>query len=707
MKKSPSPRISKLAAAILFAIALPGNSQTLDAVVVSASRTEQASFDAPGSIQSVNRDVIESAGPQINISEALAGVPGINVANRNNYSQDLQVSIRGFGSRAPFGVRGVRLLIDGIPQTLPDGQGQSSQFALTSADRIEVLKGPVSLLYGNAAGGVVQVFTRSAGDKPEFSAVGYAGSDDLYRSSLQYSEKKGPYGLVVDYAYMSSDGFRDYSKARRDHFNSKLEHVTEHGKTTFVANILKNDSEEPGSLTADEYASNPHQARSDNINQKFGKQFTQGMLGVSGDRKLNSNSQLDYRAYFGVRNLDNPLSCPNFTNCTSGTINRTGYSMIERTFYGAATSLTRRDAFNGIPVQYTGGIDLDYVIDKRTAKQNVAGIPTGDLGRDEDNIAYNTDAFVQSQWFFNEKYTGLLGARLSRVTLKVEDQFPVSGSNPDSSGRKTYTGISPVLGLTRHHSSSLNTYVQYGRGFETPTLNEVLYSPPGGSSANKFYSAIDPAKSNQIEIGFKWRPTASTKIDGALFAAKTKDDIVPDSVSTSGSTWQNADTFRQGVEISALALLSKSIVLRLAYTAIDAEYTSNGSASSSRVQDGKNMPGIPKYRIFGDLTWRSIGWTSKPNSAFSEAGIEIAATGKTWVDSSNIDTQADSYELLNLKASHHIKIGAGTLGFIARLDNIADTKYVGSVISDRENKFYYEPGAPRNWLLGLKYTVQM
>jgi iron complex outermembrane receptor protein len=160
-----------ISAALLICTPSNARAQALEDVVVSASRTEQRSFDASGSIQSVDRDSIQLRGPQINISEALAEIPGIHVANRNNFSQDLQISIRGFGSRAPFGVRGVRLLIDGIPQTLPDGQGQSSQFALTSAERIEVLKGPLSLLYGNAAGGVVQVFTRSAGDRPEFLAA--------------------------------------------------------------------------------------------------------------------------------------------------------------------------------------------------------------------------------------------------------------------------------------------------------------------------------------------------------------------------------------------------------------------------------------------------------------------------------------------------------------------------------------------------------
>jgi iron complex outermembrane recepter protein len=191
-----------------------------------------------------------------------------------------------------------------------------------------------------------------------------------------------------------------------------------------------------------------------------------------------------------------------------------------------------------------------------------------------------------------------------------------------------------------------------------------------------------------------------------VFAAKTKNDIVPDSVSPAGSTWQNADTHRKGFELSAFTLLSKTTAIRLAYTAIDAEYTSNGSASSTRVQDGKDMPGIPRYRVFGDVTWRSVGWLTRSNNTHSEAGVELVAIGDTWANSQNT-AKANNYELFNLKVSHHIKMGATNLSFIARLDNVTDQKYVGSVVVDQSSNRFYEPGAPRNWLLGLKYTVQM
>ncbi|MEY4001686.1 MAG: Fe(3+) dicitrate transport protein FecA precursor, partial [Pseudomonadota bacterium] len=243
-------------ACFVVSLSIPAKGQTvLDEVVVSASRSEQSIFDAPGSIDSVNRERIEASGPQINISESLGLTPGINVANRNNYAQDL------FGSRAPFGVRGVRLMVDGLPQSLPDGQGQTSQFAASSTSRIEVLRGPLAALYGNASGGVIQAFTRDPSEKPEWTVTGYAGSDELYRSSIQYSETRGDYGLVFDYGALSSEGFRQYSAAERHHINTKLVKKGEGSKTTFILNALdQKKSEDPGSRNLTNFQSRPYDA---------------------------------------------------------------------------------------------------------------------------------------------------------------------------------------------------------------------------------------------------------------------------------------------------------------------------------------------------------------------------------------------------------------------------------------------------------------
>ena len=693
------PVAAALSAALLICAPSNARAQTLEDVVVSASRTEQRSFDAPGSIQSIDRDSIQSRGPQINISETLAEIPGIHVANRNNFSQDLQISIRGFGSRAPFGVRGVRLLIDGIPQTLPDGQGQSSQFALTSAERIEVLKGPLSLLYGNAAGGVVQVFTRSASERPEFSLSGYMGSDGLYRSSVQYAEKRGAYGLVADLSAVESDGFRAFSAARRQQFNGKIEHREGPSATILIANVLRNDSQEPGSLTRAEFLANPTQAVAANVANRFGKVFEQGSLGLLHDLQVSESRKISARAYWGYRSLDNPLG-----PATSGT----GYSMIERQFYGLGVTLSERAQLAGIPTLTLLGVEADAVDDDRTARQNLAGVPAGPLGRQERNLARNSDAILQSQLFLNDQYTATAGFRVSRVLLEVQDQFLADGNG---SGRRAYTGVSPVLALTRHVSPSLNTFLQFGRGFETPTLNEVLYTPNATSTpTNNFYSGLGAARSQQVEIGMKWRPDAKTRLDASLFQARTRDDIVPFYLSTSSSAWQNADTQRRGAELSGLTIVNQRWAIRGALSIISATYQEPlatvraTSTSLVTVESGNTMPGVPRSRAFAELAWRSSGWMQRPTSNFSEGGLEWTAVGDMQANSSNTE-KASGYELLSARLATHFRKGPQQISLFARIDNLLDRRYVGSVVADQAFLRFYEPGAPRNWMLGLRYTV--
>jgi iron complex outermembrane receptor protein len=699
-----TPVAAAISAALLICTPDRALAQTLEDVVVSASRTEQRSFDAPGSIQSVDRESIQSRGPQINISEALVEVPGIHVANRNNFSQDLQISIRGFGSRAPFGVRGVRLLIDGIPQTLPDGQGQSSQFALTSAERIEVLKGPLSLLYGNAAGGVVQVFTRSATARPQFDASGYIGSDGLYRSSVQYSEQKGHYGLVADLSAIESDGFRSYSAASRQHFNGKIEYADGPRKTVLIANILRNDSQEPGSLTRAEFDTNPFQAVSANVTNRYGKVFEQGSLGLVNDYVLSDQRRVSTRAYWGYRSLDNPLGA---------STSSTGFSIIDRQFYGLGVSLTQRAVIANIPTSTILGLEADFVEDDRSARTNQAGVATGALGRQERNLANNTDAIFQSQIFLNDHYTATAGLRISRIELEVKDRF-LSDSDGDGSGKKRYSGVSPVLGLTRHVSPSLNAFIQFGRGFETPTLNEVLYTPNNTSTpTNRFYSGLSAARSQQVELGLKWRPDTKTRLDASIFQARTRDDIVPYYLSTSSSAWQNADTQRYGAELAGLTILNRLWAIRGALSFIDATYRESISTVRAttpveqvRVDAGNTMPGVPRSRAFAELAWRSSGWMHRATGDFSEAGLEWVAAGEMQANSANTE-KASGYELLNMRAATHFRKGAQQLSLYARVDNLLDRRYVGSVVSDQAFLRFYEPGAPRNWLLGLRYTLSI
>ena len=277
----------------------------LDDVVVSSSRSEQRSFDAPAAIQSLSREVIQDSGPQMNASESLNKIPGIVASNRQNYAQDLQISIRGFGSRTKFGVRGVRLIIDSIPATIPDGQGQSSSISLTSLDRIEVLRGPMAQLYGNSAGGVVQAFTREAPEVTELMLQGYYGSYGTYRTDWQYAQKIGQFGLVADYSTFKTDGYRQNSQTERNQFNGKFTYDhDDKTKFTLIANyfdlpyaydpagITRADFESKGGLYS-RYTAYP--------TLRLRKTIEQTQVGGVFDRKLDGNSAISIRVYSGNR----------------------------------------------------------------------------------------------------------------------------------------------------------------------------------------------------------------------------------------------------------------------------------------------------------------------------------------------------------------------------------------------------------------------
>lgn len=675
----------------------------LDDVVVSSSRSEQRSFDAPGSIQSVNRSQIENSGPQINLSESLSGIPGINVANRNNYSQDLQVSIRGYGARAPFGVRGVKMYQDGLPMTLADGQGQTSQFALTSADRIEVLKGPIASLYGNASGGVLQVFTRAPGDRPELIIADTFGSYGLNHKNIQYSEKKGNVGIVVDSSNFKSNGFRQWSATEREHLNAKLDLETEHGKASFIVNYLDNKkAQEPGSLTLSNYQSNPTYVDQENINQQLGKAYTQSIYGLVFDGKIDANTSYGYRVYGGDRKL---------TALTSSSV--TGYSILDRSFMGGAISLTSKTHILDIPVRLIFGADYDYMKDYRLSYGNNSGQSNSTLKRDEDNLASNYGGFIQTEWLLSEKYSALAGIRYTQVNLKVKDRFETNTA--DASGSKTYSGASPILGLTYHLDASTNIYAQIGRGFESPTLNEVLYINTGTGSGGTNYSntfdyGVLASKSNQVEIGFKSRPHNRLKVDGALFYSKTSNDLVPMYTRTVGSTWTNADTEKYGLEVSSAYITPLNFSLSSALTLISGKYLESSYWESNKIaSSGNKIPGIPEAQFYLDAAWRSVDWFSKPKISYTEIGIDYRYVGNIYVsskdDSNSVQTAA--YNLFGARVSHHIKRGAHSLSMFGRVDNLFDRKYVSSIIVNQADSKYYEPGMPRNWILGVKYSLAM
>src|SRR5215831_3540537 len=466
----------------------------LNPVVVTATRNPERAFDLPASIDSIGAAAIHDGQPMVNLSESLVRVPGVYAANRNNYAQDLQISSRGYGARAPFGVRGVRIYQDGIPQTQPDGQGQTGSFSLLSAQRIEVLRGPFSALYGNASGGVISVFTENPSQAPYGYLGGGAGSYGMWTAGAKGSAAGSTFGGVIAASEFQIDGYRDHASARRDIGNVKLTwdpssdtHITLIGNSQFQP-----QTQDPLGLTRAEWEANPKQA--DPVATLFNtrKTINQVQGGIALDQRLNDAWSLVVTGYLGNRKVEQFLALTGVGPTSSG-----GVTNLDGTFQGIGARVMWHGDWFGGPVTFTLGGDADKLDQTRKGFVNNNG-QLGDLRRSENDIVSDIDGYAQIEWNFVPALFAVVGVRTSSVKY-TSDDFYITPQNPDDSGQQTYHNTGPVVGLTWHVTDDLNAYATYGEGFETPTLVELAYRNVGTG----LNFALQPATSRMVEIGVK------------------------------------------------------------------------------------------------------------------------------------------------------------------------------------------------------------
>jgi iron complex outermembrane recepter protein len=700
-------KLTALACALGGLTAGTGWAETLDGVVVSASRAEQRSFDAPAALDSVNRDLIESAGPQVNLSESLVRVPGLTILNRQNYAQDLQLSIRGFGSRAPFGIRGIRLLIDGIPATTPDGQAQGSSVALSSTERIEVLRGPLAQLYGNAAGGVIQAWTRDAPETPEAGFQLHTGSWDMLRSVWQLGGKVGSVGVIADYSTFDTDGFRDNSQTKRRQFNSKISFgPSEQTRVNLVVNHFDMPlAQDPLGLTAEQLAADPTQAGGNAKVLKVRKITRQSQLGASLTHALDAEHSVTARAYAGTReNLQ-------YLNNNFNTVNSTWVGL-DRTYQGMGLQYNAQNEVGGVPLKWVAGYEYDRSSERRQGGAARGGEKFGDITRNEDNTASNSDVFLQGTALLSERWSLIGGMRHSTVRFNSRDYY-VTDTNPDGSGAVRYSATNPVLGVTWHAGETVNVYANWGKGFETPTLAEMAYQDNGVTLDQQFNPTLNASSSRHLEVGAKWTPTPQSRVDLALFDITTTDEIVVSRNLQGQSAFKNApSTSRTGLELSARSVLGENWQASLSASTIKARFSQSFSTNQNNlpvpVNAGNKLPGIPQHFVFGELLWADAGFadTARKARLGTQAGLELIDAGKLYANDTNTASAA-GYSLLNLKASHAWRVGSGTLTAYARLDNATDRSYVGSVIVNQTASQFYEPAPGRNWTLGLRLVLPL
>jgi iron complex outermembrane receptor protein len=701
----PTP-IALAASTLALTAAAPATAQTaLDPVVISAERTRQTTFDAPASINAVTRDAIEGAGLQVNLSESLARVPGIAVLNRQNYAQDLQLSIRGFGSRSTFGIRGVRLLVDGIPATMPDGQGQASNVALSSTGRIEVLRGPMAQLYGNAAGGVVQVFTDMSGglegEGRALSASLGAGSYGQIKAGVRFNAVGPSDAVVIDASQFRTDGWREHSRAERQQLNARWQgDLSPDTRVSVVFNNLDQpDSLDPLGLTRAQFDANPQQAVALAKTQRSSKTVAQTQIGTVVEHQFSQRSALQARLYAGQRQLQNALSIP--PPAQQSPTSAGGIVEFARSYAGAGLQFEHRlplDARRG--ARFVVGVEHDQLREDRQGYLNPGGGVRGALKRDELNTIRNLDVFGQAGVDLLEALTLTGGARTSRVRFRTADRFIAAG-NPDDSGGVDYSATNPVAGVTWRVGSGLNLYANVGRGFETPTFTELAYR----TGATGLNTGLQAARSRHAELGAKWKMADSQRLDVALFDIATRNDIVVDTNVGGRSTFKNAArTSRRGAELAHTARWGAGLSTTLAVTWFEARFdepfVSGSGATAVNVPAGARLPGLPEKSGFAELAWRPAGTWGGFN-----AGVDVQGLGSIVVNDANTDATRGVW-LLGLRAGFAQRAGDWRFAQTLRVDNATDERYAGSVIVNEGNQRFFEPAMPRNWSIQANAQYQ-
>ncbi|HBZ9187744.1 TPA: TonB-dependent receptor [Klebsiella pneumoniae] len=677
----------------LIAAAQAADEQTM---VVTAAPTTVSELDTPAAVSVVNGDEMRQAAPRVNLSESLGAVPGLQVQNRQNYAQDLQLSIRGFGSRSTYGVRGLRIYVDGIPATMPDGQGQTSNIDISSVDTIEVLRGPFSALYGNSSGGVINVTSQTGTQPPTVEASSYYGSFGTWHYGMKATGAvgDGSHAGDVDYTVstnrFTTHGYRDHSGARKNLANARLGvRINDVSKLTLLLNSVDIKANDAGGLTADEWRDNPRQSpRGDQYNTR--KNTRQTQAGLRYERQLSAQDDLSVMMYAGERETTQFQSIPRAPQLKPS--HAGGVIDLTRHYQGIDTRLTHRGELL-VPVTLTAGLDYENMSERRKGYENfvmVNGAPQygeqGALRRNERNLMWNVDPYLQTQWQLTDKLSLDAGVRYSSVWFDSNDYYITPG-NGDDSGDASYHKWLPAGSLKYALTDAWNVYLSAGRGFETPTINELSYRSDNQSGLN---FGLKPSTNDTVEIGSKTR-IGNGLFTAALFQTNTDNEIVVDSSSGGRTSYKNAGkTRRQGMELGLDQQFGESWRLKAAWTWLDATYRTNVCDDASC--NGNRIPGIAR-----NMGYASFGY--QPEQGWY-AGSDIRYMSDIMANDENT-AKAPSWTVVGLTTGYKWSYGRMDMDLFGRIDNLFDREYVGSVIVNESNGRYYEPAPGRNYGIGL------
>lgn len=642
----------------------------LDELVVTGARTPTPDADVPGAIAVIDWDTLRERELSLAVDEPLRRVPGVFVQNSFNFAQDQRISIRGFGTRAAFGVREVKVLVDGLPESSPDGQTQLDNLDFGAARRIEVLRGPAAALYGNASGGVINILTDDGGGPPFVESRFVGGSFGLRKFEARAGGSLGHWDYRVSGDWTLLDGYRELGDMENRQISAKLKRSFGQN-SDFTIHINHAESPwagDPGGLTRAEVDADRRQARALNVTLEGGEKVRQGRLGFVWRHELTPGQEITLSQYSLFRNFYNQL--PILPAAGDGIVS------FDRIGVGGGVRYVGEFDWGTRSHQLVAGVDLDYQTDDRKRRANIGGSPGG-LGFAQREDVRGAGVYLRDELRLHERLALTAGLRHDSIRFSAADRFLADG---DDSGSRTLNQLSQSGGIVFHARTNAQVYANIGTAFQTPTTTE-LANPTGGGGFNP---ALEPQTAINHEIGFRAQPTARMKLDLALFLVRIRDELIPFTSPSGRDYFRNAGrSERKGVELGVEIHLAPGWDWSAAYTAMDARYRDYVTAGADF--SGNREPGIPAHQLFTELAWRG-------ESGFF-GSVDLQFVDRYHVNDANTADNA-AHTPMNLRLGYAARLGRGTLTPFVAVNNLLNQRYNGQTRLNAFGGRFYEP-SPR------------
>ena len=644
----------------------------IDTIYVSATKIRLPLDRIPRSVYKVQINETSSQVQGLSVNEHLQEVPGLFAQNANNFAQDLRVTIRGFGARAAFGIRGVKLIVDGIPETTPDGQGQIDNLTLDLIENIEVIRGPSSSLYGNASGGVINISSQYEFDKPYLSLSATKGSYGFDKYSLDAGFRLDNTSFNILGSTTNIDGYRDHSSMETSALNFRVNHdIDDHSELTWLFNYTDSPlAEDPGGINLESAMADRRQARDRNVSFGSGESIDHLKTSLSYRRDFHGKWNLHSYFFYSTRGFDGYLPFG-----FGGAID------LNRTYWGHGSSMEHKMALKQGINRFLIGYEIADQSDERMRFVNESGT-RGNMTLDQTE-SFNALSFYVVDHLMLDRLTLSGGLRFDYNKIGLSDHFNVNATpTPD----RTLSRLNPSLGLQYEIGKDLVTFINFSNSFETPTLSELSANPVGEGGFNE---ELDAQKATMFELGWRGRPNSKTSFELVFFHINTTDEIIPFELEQfpGRDFFRNAgSTKRYGAEASVSWMIKQGLNFNGHYSLGRFEY------ETFLEFDGNDIPGIPRQTASFSLSYTKNRWSAKWLSRFN---------GSLFANDSN-QVEVESFSLSNFSLSYEIDTKSFKLKPFFGINNVFNSFYNDNVRINAFGGRYFEPAPERNVYFGLK-----